>query len=227
MAKPPKVQTLAQASKDLNPAYAASKKVIQKKQAGLGAKFDGQRAAINAERGEGFNAINDQATGRGMSFSGIPQHEQARYLSTKYLPGMQQADYQQNEETLTYEGMLADMGKEQRLGAIGRIDQQRQSLNQWNMQQAGFQHTSRENALNRAASAAESAANRAIKTQEAAGPTVDQFLGEAFAKHYGEGGGAEFYTERVLAGQLASAYGMNRKDALKKAYSYRKKYYGE
>ena len=78
----PKVQTLAQAMADLNPAFAASTKIVQQQQNMLPGKYNSQRAAINAERGQGFNAINNQATGRGGSFSGIPVDEQATYLST-------------------------------------------------------------------------------------------------------------------------------------------------
>lgn len=172
MATAPKVQTLAEAMAELNPAYAQSQQVIQKRQSGLGAKYDAQRAGITAERGEGFNTINNQATARGGSFSGVPVEEQSRYLSTKFLPGMQQADYQQNEEDLTLQGELAGINKEIRVGAIGRIDQQQSALNSWNMQQQQLQQQREEaekqrrfqaeqSGLDRAASAAQSAANRA------------------------------------------------------------------
>lgn len=157
----PKVQTLAEAMADLNPAYAASKDVVNQQISGLGAKYDAQRAGINAARGQGFNAINNQATGRGASFSGIPIDEQATYLSTKYLPGMQQADYQQNEEGLQLKGRLTDIDKELRLGAVGRIDKQQSDLNSWNSARASEAFQAAENAKNRAASAAEAAANRA------------------------------------------------------------------
>ena len=106
MATAPTVQTLAQAMADLDPAYAASRSVVERRRSALPQKYEAARAGIYAERGEGFNAINNQATGRGASFSGIPQDEQARYLSTKFLPGLQQADFQQNEEDMRLEGEL-------------------------------------------------------------------------------------------------------------------------
>lgn len=132
MATAPTVQTLAQAMADLDPAYAASRSVVERRRSALPQKYEAQRAGIYAERGEGFNAINNQATGRGASFSGIPQDEQARYLSTKFLPGLQQADFQQNEEDMRLEGELAGLGKEQRLSAQGRVDKQQSDLNSWN-----------------------------------------------------------------------------------------------
>ena len=163
MATAPKVQTLAEAMAELNPAYAQSQKVIQKRQAGLGAKYDAQRAGITAERGEGFNTINNQATARGGSFSGVPVEEQSRYLATKYLPGLQQADYQQNEEDLTLQGELANINKEIRVGAIGRIDQQQSALNAWNLQQQQLEAQRREAEANRAFQAQQSALDRQQK----------------------------------------------------------------
>lgn len=132
MATAPRVQTLAEAMRDLDPAYAASRDIVAKRQQALPGKYDAQRAGIYAARGEGFNTINNQATGRGASFSGIPQDEQARYLSTKFLPGLQQADFQQNEEDLNLQGQLAGIDKEQRLGAQSRVDKQQSDLNSWN-----------------------------------------------------------------------------------------------
>ncbi len=145
----PRVQTLAEAMADLNPAYAASKDVVNTQISGLGAKYDAQRAGINAARGQGFNTINNQATGRGGSFSGIPVDEQATYLSTKYLPGMMQADHQQNEEGLQLKGRLADIDKEVRTTAIGRVDKQQSDLNTWNNARAAEAAQARENELNR------------------------------------------------------------------------------
>ena len=147
MATAPRVQTLAEAMRDLDPAYAASRDMVAKRQQALPGKYEAQRAGIYAARGEGFNAINNQATGRGASFSGIPQDEQARYLSTKFLPGLQQADFQQNEEDLNLQGQLAGIDKEQRLGAQSRVDKQQSDLNSWN------QMIAQQNALARAGKA--------------------------------------------------------------------------
>ncbi len=156
----PQVQTLAQAMADLNPAYAASKDVVNQQISGLGAKYDAQRAGITAEKGQGFNAINNQATGRGASFSGIPIDEQATYLSTKFLPGMQAANRQQNEDDLALKGTLAGIDKEQRLGAQGRVDSQQSALNSWNMQQESLAAQAREAQLNRNFQAGQAALNR-------------------------------------------------------------------
>ena len=135
----PTVQSLSDVYNELNSAYAGGRDVINEQISGLGEKYGAQRTALEAEKVQGFDTINEQATGRGMAFSGIPLDEQAKYLSTKYLPGMQQLDYQQNAEVLTMRGQLADIDKEQRLGAMSRIDQQQSALNQWNLTQMQIQ----------------------------------------------------------------------------------------
>ncbi len=174
MATAPKVQTLAEAMAELNPAYAQSQQVIQKRQAGLGAKYDAQRAGITAERGEGFNAINNQATSRGGSFSGVPVEEQSRYLATKYLPGLQQADYQQNEEDLTLQGQIAQLNMQKTTSALGRIDQQQSALNAWNMQQQQLEAQRREAEVDRAFKREQNALDRSQKTSLAAAETPSQ-----------------------------------------------------
>lgn len=186
MATAPVVQTLAQVMADLDPAYAGQAAVIEKKKAGLGAKYDAQKTALTAEKGEGFNAINNQATGRGGSFSGVPIDEQARYLSTKYLPGIQAADAQMNEDELAFEGQLADINADKTKTAYGTVQQQTSSLNSWNMQQQQLEAQARENALNR--SAQERLQSQSIAAQRAAaaptGPSNAQIVDSlnAFAK---------------------------------------------
>lgn len=232
MAAAPKVQTLAEAMAELNPAYAQSQQVIEKRQAGLGAKYDAQRAGITAERGEGFNTINNQATARGGSFSGVPVEEQSRYLATKYLPGLQQADYQQNEEDLTLQGQLAGISKEKRLGALSRIEQQQSALNSWNMQQQQLEAQRREAEANRAFQAQQSRIDRQFQAGQNSlrdqGPTVQQSLVTLFSDykpHYE--GGTKWQTERSIIPTLMANYNMSEKDAKELAYSYRKKTFGE
>ena len=168
MATAPKVQTLAEAMRDLDPAYSASRDVVAKRQGALPAKYNAQRAGIYAERGEGFNTINNQMTGRGGSFSGIAADEQARYLSTKFLPGLQQANFQQNEEDLALQGQLAGLDKEQRLGAQGRVDKQQSDLNSWNQMIAQQEFQAREAEKQRQFQERQAAAERSFKASQSA-----------------------------------------------------------
>jgi hypothetical protein len=153
MATAPTVQTLDQVMAELAPGYQTQQAIIDKQQAGLGAKYGAQKQGLEAQKVQGFNTINNQATGRGMSFSGIPLDEQATYLSTKYLPAIAATDQQQNEEDLKLQMQRADLTKEQRNTALSKIDNQTQSLNSWNLQQMQQEAQARENQLNRDAQA--------------------------------------------------------------------------
>lgn len=164
----PQVQSLAEVMASLDPAFAGQENVVKQKQAGLGAKYDAQRSALTAEKGQGFNVINNQATSRGASFSGVPIDEQSTYLSTKYLPGLQAADAQQNDEDLKLQGQLAQIGTQKSTQALSTIEKQKSDLNAWNMQQAQLEAQARENELNRRAQAAEAAASRAFSASQAA-----------------------------------------------------------
>lgn len=164
----PQVQTLAQVMAELDPAYAAQQSVIQQRQAGLGAKYDAQRSGLAAEKGQGFNAINNQATGRGMSFSGIPLDEQATYLSTKYLPGVQMSNFQQNEEDLGLQGEIAQIGTQKANQAFGVVQQQKSDLNSWNQNERSLAAQAEAARLQREFQASESAKDRAASAAAAA-----------------------------------------------------------
>lgn len=127
----PTVQSVEQIIADYTPAYADSIGVIDKRRAALPGQFQAQRMGLEAEKVQGFNQINNQATGRGMSFSGVPLHEQANYLSTKFLPGMQQLTFQENDANLALDDALAQINKERRLTAMDVRTQQQSSLEKY------------------------------------------------------------------------------------------------
>ncbi len=166
--KAPKVETLAKSMAALDPGYREQRNLINEQIAGLSGLYGAQREALDATKVQSFNQINDQATGRGAAFSGIPVHEQADYLSTHYLPGLTNLANQENAERMQYRQDMARLNTEQRNIAISRIDQQQSALNQWNLQQAQLQAQARENELNRKFQAAQNAADRAAQAAEGA-----------------------------------------------------------
>jgi len=219
----PQVQSLAEIMAELNPAYSASTDVLKKQQGNLGAKYDTQRQGLTAEKGQGFNAINNQATGRGLSFSGIPIDEQATYLSTKYLPAYAKTFTDQNEEDLNYAGKIADVGINQTNQALGVKGTQQSAVNAWNLQQSSQQFQASQAQLDRNARSAEAAASRASAD---APLTRDEYLTTLFSKGYGAENQKNGWTENIAAGNFASAYGLDKKDALAYVYQFRKRYYG-
>lgn len=221
----PIVQPLSQVIAELNPAFAGQEAVIQKKQAGLGAKYDAQRSGLIAEKGEGFNAINESMNSRGLAFGGLTGQEQARYLSTKFLPGMQAANEQQNNEDLELQGQIAQIGTQKTTQAMNMVEKQKSDLNSWNMQEASLAAQARENALNRQASAAEAAANRAAQQRADAPPSINQYISDSLASYYNGENVKNGWTEDVLARQVAAQYGITKQEALSKyIYPTRKKF---
>lgn len=194
MAKAPKVQSLDKIMASLQPGYTGQKKVIGEQIANTDETYKASELALDAAKTQGFNQINEQATGKGTAFGGIPLAEQADYLSTKYLPGKQAAKAQQQSDTLKLRGDLAAIDTDIRNRAFSSRDTQIASVNQWNLQQATIeaqakqaaldrQLTASENAKNRAAAAAEGAAGRAanapkkVSPQQAALAIISQGLG--------------------------------------------------
>lgn len=189
MATAPKVQTIQESIGDLNPAYEGSRNVINQQIGGLGQKYDAQRAGIYAARGNGYNAINSQATGRGLAFSGIPAHEQARLEAEKTLPALLQADFQQNDEGLQLQGRLADLDKELRTNALNRVDRQQSSLDSWNQMLAGQEFTAGENEKNRNFQRSEREATQAFTAGQNALSRAQQAALTASRYSGGSGGG--------------------------------------
>lgn len=224
MATAPKVQTIQESIGDLNPAYEGSRNVINQQIGNLGQKYDAQRAGIYAARGNAYNAINNQATGRGLAFSGIPAHEQARYEAEKTLPALMQADFQQNDEGLQLQGRLADLDKELRTNAIGRVDRQQSDLNSWNQMIAGQEFTAGENEKNRnfqrsereAAQAFTAGENTKNRAQQAALSAVRYSGGgggirSGYARAFGGGGGNKAMSPNAAAQSIiAGAIQANR-----------------
>lgn len=164
MANAPTVQTLDQIMASLQPGYAAQQGIIAQQSANTDATYKAQSLALDAAKTQGFNQINDQATGKGNTFSGMPTNEQANYLSTTYLPGVQAAQAKQNSDKLTLAGQAAALNTDMRTKALDTQNNQQSALNQWNLSQEQIAASAREAAANRAASAA---ANNSAAAEQA------------------------------------------------------------
>lgn len=136
MANAPVVQSLDQIMAELQPGYQAQREVIGKGIQNTNETYKASELALDAAKTQGFNQINEQATGKGTTFGGIPVEEQANYLSTKYLPGKQAAKAKQQEDLLTLESQNASLDTDIRNKAFSSRETQVGSLNQWNLQKA-------------------------------------------------------------------------------------------
>jgi hypothetical protein len=164
MATAPTVQTLDEIMASLQPGYAAQQGIIGEQIANTDATAKAQKLALDAAKTKGFNQINDQATGKGTTFSGMPTTEQADYLSTTYLPGIQKTDSETKATKLTLAGQAAELNTDQRKTALNVRENQVGAANTWNLNERNIAATAAENAANRAATAAAAAAQKQAET---------------------------------------------------------------
>lgn len=174
MATAPTVQTLDQIMAELQPGYQGQRQVIGKAIANTNETYKASQLALDASKTQGFNQINEQATGRGLAFGGTPIAEQADYLSTKYLPGLQAAKAQQQSDILTLEGQNAALDTDIRNKAFGTRETQVGAQNQWNLQQEAQQAAAEAARIDRDFRASQAEKDRAYQAAQAAAQRAAQ-----------------------------------------------------
>ena len=243
MANAPVVQTLDQIMAELAPGAQGQIDNIGKRRKLLNTQATAQKAGLEAAKVKGFNTINNQMTGRGISFGGIAADEQAQYLAEKYLPAVAAVDNSVNERNLGLDNEAAKIQSDMRNMAFSTREGQKKDLNSWNMQQeslraqaeqARLERESRERqaAADRSFQASQSALNRASTQAASAGPNQDQYLMDYFddlansASSAGKDWKKNYSTENSgVIGQVAARYGMSYNDAKNFVYTKRKQWY--
>ena len=162
----PTVQSLGDIMQELQPAVQGQVDVINAQKEANAGVYEAQRAGLDATKTREFNTINTQATGRGMTFSGIPLNEQAEYLSTKYLPGVQASHAQQNADSLAYDREAADLNANVFNRAFDWRNQQILTLNDWNKMLAGQEWQTGEREAGQKWQSGENLLNRQHQTSE-------------------------------------------------------------
>ena len=162
----PSVQSLGDIMQELQPAVQGQVDVINAQKEANAGVYEAQRAGLDATKTREFNTINTQATGRGMTFSGIPLNEQAEYLSTKYLPGVQASHAQQNADSLAYDRQSADLNANVFNRAFDWRNQQTLTLNDWNKMLAGQEWQTGEREAGQQWQSGENVLNRTHQTSE-------------------------------------------------------------
>ena len=204
----PSVQSLGDIMQELQPAVQGQVDVINAQKEANAGVYEAQRAGLDATKTREFNTINTQATGRGMTFSGIPLNEQAEYLSTKYLPGVQASHAQQNADALAYDRESASLNANVFNRAFDWRNQQVLTLNDWNKmlagqewqtgeREAGQQWQSGENVLNRTHQTSERVAGQDWQSKE-------NQLGRDFTKSEREAS-QDFTAKQNAASRAAAA----------------------
>ena len=220
--QPPQVQSIEQIVADQSGAYQPGIDLIGKKQALLPEKFKAAQMGLEGKKTLGFNQINNQATARGMSFSGIPLDEQAQYLASEYLPGMQQLAYQQNEEEMALTGALAEIEKERRLGAFSTRERQQSSLEDYLREE-------RQTAWEKEKFNIEMAQRRAEQARQAQDeqmPSWQDALRREFEAQRILPGQKDFALERAMSSVMQSYGDLDPSEVYANGYTMRRNLYG-
>ena len=231
----PVVQTLDQIMTELAPGAQGQLSNIDKRRGLIATNAEAQKSGLEAAKVKGFNTINNQMTGRGISFGGIAADEQAQYLAEKYLPAVAGVDMSVNEQNLGLDNEAAKIQSDMRNNAIQMREGQRKDLNSWNMNERNIAAQAEQARLEREHEARQAAAERAsqaAQTEATTAPTMQQYLQDQFIDlaNASLAGGQDWAkngsTEKSgIIGQMASLYNMSHKDAKKYVYDKRRAWY--
>ena len=199
----PQVQSIENIISSQAPAYQSSIDVINQKKAAIPGQFEAQRMGLEGQKTNQFNKINNSATARGMSFSGIPLDEQANYLSDVFLPGQQRLVQQQNDMDLELQSALAAIDKERRLGALSTQASQQATLEDYLKEQRAMAWEKEKFNLDMAQRRAEAAASSAGSGTDLYADIFNTFTQTAGGDRYVSG--VNYKQQKAFASQ----YGMS------------------
>lgn len=81
-------QALADILAQLDPVYAPQKQAVQQQIGALPDQEAADQAGLDTAKTNAFSDINTQANDRGLSYSGMPISEEAKYTGATYLPAV-------------------------------------------------------------------------------------------------------------------------------------------
>lgn len=215
----PKVQSIEKILADLDPGYRPARDLVRQQQEALPGRLEATKSGLNAQKDRAFQGITNRANRRGLTFSGIPIQEEANYLSTDFLPALASAEQQNQDQSFSLLGILADLARDARDKALGVRQQQQdrrftfdENKRQRNFQQRQFdqsQALERELAQLQASTARASRGSGGRSTTPKPPSTKELYgsLNQDIAAAFQSGrAGEQFYTEDYVLPALMQAY---------------------
>lgn len=139
-------RSIEQIQAELSSVYNPQIEQVNQQLAALPAYYTAQQGGLDQAKTNAFSDITNAASAKGMSYSGMPIAEQARYTGEKYLPAMAQLAQKQSEQTFGLKGQLTDiygkrMSQAQALQQqeLDREEQARQAEAERQMKERQFQ----------------------------------------------------------------------------------------
>lgn len=101
--------------RELDAFFEPTRQVIRQQQSQIDPRIQAQLGGLEAERTRTFGDITRDAQRRGLTFSGLPMQEQARYLGERFLPRQAELKQAGVEARTTLASQLAQLEKERGL----------------------------------------------------------------------------------------------------------------
>ncbi len=187
-----------------------------------------QVQGLDAAQNNAFSKINQEASNKGMYFSGYTPSSEAAYTGATYLPALAKVQQAIATTRNTLMGQKATLATQANTQALTTQQDQQKELDAYNSQQqseaaAAALETQREQAATQAASIKASSAVPSAAAQKAAAlASLQGDLNNAFT---GFGVRPSFYTEQTIIPKLLQAYagsGLSNQDIINATYATRK-----
>jgi hypothetical protein len=228
-------QVLSDILAQLDPVYQPQKQAVQSQINALPGQQAADQAGLDAAKTKAFGDINVQANDRGLSYSGMPIAEQAKYTGATYLPAVANLKNTYANKGFALQGSLAGLGADEMKSAQGVVAsetnaevaaQQKQQALQQQMALEAYKANLSNQSNNAFASALGGASQAAAAP---AAPTIQDHLNADIQNLIPADYASRFlpgYTERQIT-RLQGAYKELDPNAVKNAvYAYRKQVAG-
>ena len=220
----PQVRELQSLIDQYSASFNPQKQLIDADLAGLDTAGTAQAAGLDARQKKAFGQIEQNASNKGMFFSGFSPDAQASYTADTYLPELAklQSTIAQGRSALL--GKRADIESQARTSALGAQENDLAAKTAYEQMQEQQAFQAEQARLTREASAIENSKSRAASAASST-PTPAQFLVSAFSGY--DGKTMQGYTEKEVIPALMATYNIPKEQAAALAYQYRKSNYKE
>lgn len=132
-------RTLEQIMAEMDPGYAASRSTIQNQQSGLQGQQTADVTNLENTKVDAYRNIDDNSAARGVLYGGAPSIAQSQYLKDSFTPAYTNIQNNYSNKRTSLEEALNSLNREQRTGAMGIFQQEKdraQQQAQWEAQMA-------------------------------------------------------------------------------------------
>ena len=164
--KAPKVRKIKDIMTELNPAVQPSIDLANEQMALIQPQLQADLAGTEQGRVNAFRQITNLANRRGMTFSGIPIQEQARYVGEKFFPKQARLQQGAQQERIRIRDIIAGIQRDAYMQAFNTREGDRNNLFSYNSAEANRAFTKSEREASQAYNTKERVAAQEFQAQQ-------------------------------------------------------------